>query len=156
MEPENLDIESITNARRKVVEQTIEPIGIDELKSLGEKLFPWRDHPCRQTFFQFLEENSSSTFYHATTNDQFEIIYWPDKEKGIWFLPRGGVGPLQARVLGILKEITGSATSRAGLEHEAGALNMTEAARIATRIALLAAVSLTPRAWASRARTFGL
>jgi hypothetical protein len=107
MEPENLDIESITDARRKTIEQTIEPIGIDELKSLGEKLFPWRDHPWRQTFFLFLEENSGSTFYRATTNDRFEVIYCPDKEKGIWFLPQGGVGPLQARALEILKEIVG-------------------------------------------------
>src|SRR6476660_1199449 len=108
MEPENLDIESIMDARRKAVQQTIEPIGIDKLKSLVEKLFPWQDHPWRQTFSQFLEENSGSTFYHATTTDRFEVIYCPDKEKGIWFIPKGGVGPLQARALGILKEIAGS------------------------------------------------
>jgi hypothetical protein len=107
MEPENLDIESIMDARRKAVQQTIEPIGIDKLKSLVEKLFPWQDHPWRQTFSQFLEENSGSTFYHATTTDRFEVIYCPDKEKGIWFIPKGGVGPLQARALGILKEIAG-------------------------------------------------
>jgi hypothetical protein len=105
MEPENLDYESITEARRRAIEQTIEPIGIDELKSLGEKVFPFLDHPWRHTFFQFLEENSGSTFYHATTNDHVEIIYCPDKEKGMWFLPRGGAGPLQAKGLRILKEI---------------------------------------------------
>jgi len=107
MEPENLDIESITAARRKAVEQTVEPIGIDELKSLGEKLFPFLDHPWRDTFFQFLEENTGNTFYHATTNDQVEIIYCPAKEKGIWFLRRGGMGPLQASGLKIMKEIVG-------------------------------------------------
>lgn len=53
----------------------------------------------RQTFFQFVEENSGSMFYHATTHDQVEIIYCPDKEKGIWFLYRGGAGPLQAKGL---------------------------------------------------------
>ena len=56
-------------------------------------------------FFQFLEENSGSTVYHATTNDQIEVLYCPDKEAGIWFLPQGGVGLLQIRELGILKEI---------------------------------------------------
>ena len=105
MEPENVDIQSIIEARRKAVEQSIEPIGIDELKSLGEKLFPWLDHPWRHIFFQFLEENSGSTFYHGNTNDRFEVIYCPDKEIGIWFLPQGGVGPLQPRVLGFLKEM---------------------------------------------------
>ena len=105
MEPENLDIESIMDARRETVEQTIQPIGIDELKSLGEKVFPFLDHPWRHMFFQFLEENSGSTVYHATTNDQIEVLYCPDKEAGMWFLPQGGVGLLQARELGILKEL---------------------------------------------------
>ena len=105
MEPENLDIESITADRRKAIEQTIEPIGIEKLKSLGEKIFPFFDHPWRDTFFQFLEENSASTFYHASTNDGMEIIYCPDKDKGMWFLRRGGAGPLQATGLQILKEI---------------------------------------------------
>jgi hypothetical protein len=107
MEPENVDIESITDARRKAIEQTIEPIGIDELKSLGEKLFPFLDHPWRQTYFQFLEDNSGSAFYHAATNDQVEIIYCRDKKKGIWFVRRGGMGPLQAKGIDILNEIVG-------------------------------------------------
>jgi len=89
MEPENLDIESITAERREAIEKTIEPIGIEELKSLGEKIFPFLDHPWRQTYFEFLEENSACTFYHATTNDQVGIIYCPEKEKGLWFLRRG-------------------------------------------------------------------
>lgn len=50
MESENVDIESIIEARRKAVEQSIEPISIDEF-------------------------------------------------------PQGGVGPLQPRILGFLKEI---------------------------------------------------
>ena len=105
MEPENLDIESITEQRRKAIEETIEPIGIEELKSLGEKIFPFLDHPWRQIYFEFLEENSACTFYHATTNDQVEIIYCPERERGMWFLRRGGAGPLQAKGLQILKEI---------------------------------------------------
>jgi hypothetical protein len=49
--------------------------------------------------------NKSDTFYHATTNDRVEIIYCPAEERGLWFLPGGGAGPLQARALKILKEI---------------------------------------------------
>ena len=45
-------------------------------------------------------------FYHATTHDQVEIIYCPDKEKGIWFLYRGGAGPLQAKGLQILRRLS--------------------------------------------------
>jgi hypothetical protein len=107
MDPEDLNIEAITNERRKAIEQTIEPISVEQLKAVGAKIFPTFDHPWRETFFQFLEENSGSTFYHATTHDQVQIIYCPDKEKGIWFLARGGAGPLQATGLRILKEIVG-------------------------------------------------
>ena len=105
MESENLDIESITDARRTAIEQTIKQIGMEELKSLGEKIFPSLDHPWRETFFKFLEENARSTFYHATASDQAELLYCPAKEKGIWFLPRGGIGPLEARELKTLKQI---------------------------------------------------
>jgi hypothetical protein len=90
MEPENLDIESITDVRRAAIEQTIKPIGSDELKAIEEKLFPFFDHPWRQTFFQFLEENSGSTIYRATTNDAIEILYCAEKDIGIWFLLKGG------------------------------------------------------------------
>jgi hypothetical protein len=107
MEPENLDIESITEDRRKAIEQTIEVISIEDLKSLGEKIFPFLDHPWRQTFFEFIEEHASDTFYHATTLDQIEIIYCPAKEKGMWFTRGRGMGPLQTRGIGILKEIVG-------------------------------------------------
>jgi hypothetical protein len=107
MEPEDLDIQSITDARRKAIEKTIQPIDIEQLKALGEKVFPTFDHPWRETFFNFVEENSGSTFYHATTNDQVQIIYCSDKEKGMWFLAQGGAGPLQATGLRILKEIVG-------------------------------------------------
>lgn len=105
MEPENLDIEQITEDRRKAIEKSIEVISSEDLKSLGEKLFPFLDHPWRQTFFEFIEENASQTFYHATTHDAIEIVYCPAKEKGIWFTKGRGMGPLQARGIEILKEI---------------------------------------------------
>jgi hypothetical protein len=41
MEPEDLDIERITEDRRKAIEQNIYVISIEDLKSLGEKLFPF-------------------------------------------------------------------------------------------------------------------
>ena len=107
MEPENLDIESITEDRRKAIEQTIQVISVEDLKSLGEKLFPFLDHPWRQTFFEFVEEHASDTFYHATTHDPVEIIYCPAKGKGMWFTQGKGMGPFQARGIGILKEIVG-------------------------------------------------
>jgi hypothetical protein len=82
MEPENLDIEQITEDRRKAIEKSIEVISSEDLKSLGEKLFPFLDHPWRQTFFEFIEENASQTFYHATTHDAIEIVCCPRRAYG--------------------------------------------------------------------------
>jgi hypothetical protein len=104
MESENLDIESITEARRQAIERTIEPIATEKLRALGEKLFPALDHPWRQVFFDFLDQHAQTTVYHAATNEGAEITYSPEVEKGLWFTRGGGVGPLQAKGLQILKE----------------------------------------------------
>jgi hypothetical protein len=105
MEPENLDIEQITEDRRKAIEKSIQLISIEDLKSLGEKLFPFLDHPWRQTFFEFIEKNAGETFYHGATHDAVEIVYCPAKERGMWFTKGKGMGPLQARGIEIMKEI---------------------------------------------------
>lgn len=105
MERDKFDLETITEGRRKSIEATIAPISTDALKALGEKLFPYFDHPWRQLFLDFVTENAGSTFTHATTHDGVEIIYCDDKDKGIWFMQSSGVGPLTARGLAIMKAI---------------------------------------------------
>jgi hypothetical protein len=39
------EFNNLTAARRKAIEETIHPIGIEELKELGEGLFPFVDNP---------------------------------------------------------------------------------------------------------------
>src|SRR4051812_34336633 len=99
-----LDIDKITEERAKAIKQTLKPITNEELKTLGAELFPLLDNPWREKYFHFLEENASDTFYHAKTNDRVQILYCRTKEKGIWFLPGTGMGPLQAKGLNILKD----------------------------------------------------
>jgi hypothetical protein len=77
--PDYLDIESRAEARRQGVEDTIHTIGADELKTLGEGLFPSIDHPWRERFFLFIKENADCTFYHATTNDRIHVLYCPSR-----------------------------------------------------------------------------
>jgi hypothetical protein len=108
MPSENLNMDEITEARRTSIEETIHTISVEEMAALGEELLPYVDHPWREAFFNFLKENPSATFYHAITHDQIHILYCSDKEKGIWFLPGSGLGPLQAKGLGILKQIVAS------------------------------------------------
>jgi hypothetical protein len=105
---ENLNIDEITGARRKAVEESIETISVEKLKALGEELFPFHDHPWREKFFGFITENADVTFYHATTNDHFHIVYCNARGRGIWYLPGSGMGPMQQNGLNILKQIVES------------------------------------------------
>ncbi len=105
MPSENLNMNELTEARREAIAESIHTVDVEKLKALGEELFPVVTHPWREKFFHFLSENSGATFYHAVTHDSVNIIYCPAREKGIWFLPGSGMGPLQPKGLGILKEI---------------------------------------------------
>ena len=105
MASDNLNLDDITKERAKGIAETIKPIGIEELKALGEGLFPYVDHPWRAKFFDFIAENSGATFHHAVTDDRIHFIYCHAKDKGMWFLSGSGMGPLQPKGLKILKDI---------------------------------------------------
>lgn len=105
MPSENLNMDDLNDARRKAIAENIRTISVEELKSLGEGLFPYLDHPWRTKFFDFLNENAGATFHHATTSDRFHVIYCHARDRGMWFLPGSGMGPLQANGLKALKEI---------------------------------------------------
>ena len=105
MKPENLNMEEITDARRKAIAASIRTISLEELKTLAERLFPFAGDPWREKFFEFLAENPGATFHHATTHDDIQVIYCNAKSKGIWFKPGVGMGPMQPKGLAILKQI---------------------------------------------------
>jgi hypothetical protein len=98
-------MEEITEARSKAIAKTIKPISVEELNKIGEGLFPYHDHPWRERFYTFISENAGATIHHATTNDQIHIIYCLAQNKGMWFLPGSGMGPLQPRGLDAMKKI---------------------------------------------------
>jgi len=102
---ETINIEEINEARRKAIAASIRTISVEELKALGEGLFPFLDDPWRDKFFDFITENTSATFYHAATHDGVELIYCHGKEKGMWFMPGTGMGPMQPIGLKALKQI---------------------------------------------------
>ena len=100
---DRINLEEITEARRKAVAASIRIIGIEELKALGEQLFPFVGDPWRDKYFAFLDENPGATFHHATAHDGVQFIYCNAQDKGIWFLPKSGMGPMQPRGRAILK-----------------------------------------------------
>ncbi len=94
---EKFDFESLTTERRKAIGKTIRPISLEEMKKLGEDLFKYADDPWREAYFAFVKENPGATCHHAMTSDGVNLLYCREKDRGIWFLPGRGMGPLQER-----------------------------------------------------------
>ena len=102
---ESINMDEITEDRRKAISASIRTISVEELTKLGEKIFPLMDHPWRDKFFNFISENTGQTFHHATTNEGGQFIYCRGKDKGMWFVPGTGMGPLQPQGLAMFKKI---------------------------------------------------
>jgi hypothetical protein len=102
---EMFDLENLNKERRKAVAKSIRIINGDELKKLGNEIFHYADDPWRETFFAFIAENPGATFHYAVTSDGYNVIYSRDKDKGMWFLPGSGMGPLQVRGREAMKAI---------------------------------------------------
>ena len=102
---EKFDLETLTKERRKAIAKSIRTVDTEELKKIGEESFRYAEDPWRQAFFRFIAENPGATFHHAVTSDNVNIVYCRDKDKGMWFLPGSGMGPLQARGKKVMKEM---------------------------------------------------
>ena len=105
IEPEPMDYGSLTDARVEGIRRTLETMELPELKRIGDELFPSAEHPWREVYFDFLNANAGAVFFHATTPDHVQVIYCPSKNMGLWYIPGGGMGPLQERGLARLREV---------------------------------------------------
>ena len=88
------DAEAIDNERRKAIAKSIRIISVEELEKLGEEIFDEPDRPWRQTFLSLIAENPGATFYHAAAGEGVILLYCRDNDKGLWYLPGSGIGPL--------------------------------------------------------------
>ena len=88
------DAEAIDNERRKAIAKSIRIISVEELKKLGEEMFDDPDRPWRRTFFKFIAQHSSATFHHASAGKGVVFVYSREGDKGLWYLPGSGLGPL--------------------------------------------------------------
>src|SRR4051794_24850911 len=105
---EKFDLESITEERIKSINKTIRSVSRDEVKKMGDQLFKYADDPWRDSFFRFVNEHPSASFHHALTSENANVLYCDDLDKGIWFLPGVGLGPLQAKGRKAMKDAIGS------------------------------------------------
>jgi len=102
---EKFDLENLDKERRKGIASSIRTISVEELKAIGEQIFRYADDPWREAFFKFIAQNSGATFHRAVMSDGVNIVYCRDKDKGIWFLPGSGLGPLQATGRKVMSDI---------------------------------------------------
>ena len=99
-----VDIDKIDDDRRKNVTKSIRTISIEELKKLGEEMFDDPDRPWRQTFLQFMAEHPGATFHHASAGGGVIFVYSRGGDKGLWYLPGSGIGPLSEGGRQLMKE----------------------------------------------------
>ena len=91
---EKFDLQNRDKERRKAIAKSIRIISVEELKKLGEEIFDSPDRPWRETFLRLIEESPGATFYHASAGEGVIFLYVRDEDKGLWFLPGSGIGPL--------------------------------------------------------------
>ena len=115
-----VDFETLTRERRAAIAKSIHSISTEELKQTGEKLFPLAGDAWRDAFFQFIADNPVATYHHAVTHDGVNLLYCREKDKGIWFLPGRGLGPLQATGRKAMNELSGAAPMNAVGERRSG------------------------------------
>jgi hypothetical protein len=99
-----MDLESIMEARRKAVQESIQQVPADKLTNMESEIFPYFEHQWREPFEQFLKDHPGCPIYHANAGEGVQILYCPSADRGIWFIPHGGLGPLQAEGLKMMKE----------------------------------------------------
>jgi hypothetical protein len=102
-----VEIDEIYDDRRKSVTKSIRIIDIAELKKLAEEIFHSPDDPWKLTLLQLIAQNPGATFYHADAGEGVIFLYCLDVDKGLWFLPGSGMGPLSARARQMMKEAIG-------------------------------------------------
>ena len=90
--------------RRKGVEQSLQPISLDELKKIvkqHEEEFV--DDPWRDEFLRLMQEQPQASFYQALPQNDVVVYYCRDAEFGVWVLPFSGMGPLDATGKSLMK-----------------------------------------------------
>ena len=98
------DAEAIDNERRKAIAKSIRIISVEELKKLGDEIFDSPDRPWRQTFLDLIEQDPGGTFHYAEAGQGVIFLYSRDADKGLWYLPGSGLGPLSEGGRRLMKE----------------------------------------------------
>ena len=100
-----LDMQTITEARRKAIQQSLRSISIDELNKIAkDHQEEFLDDPWREKFLRLIAECPDGSFYHAVLQEGVVIVYCRDEDFGLWILPGTGMGPLPEEAKRHMKE----------------------------------------------------
>src|SRR5262249_8327277 len=106
---EKFDLENRDKERRKAIAKSIRIISVEELKKLGEEMFNDPDRPWRRKVVHFIVVNPGARFYHASASEGVVFVYSRDGDKGLWYLPGSGLGPLSEAGRRLMKEAIAAA-----------------------------------------------
>jgi rhodanese-related sulfurtransferase len=100
-----LDIQTIMEARREAIQQSLRSVSIDELRKLAkEHEDEFVDDPWRDKMLRLIEERPQASFYHAVPQENVVVVYCRDEDFGLWILPGSGMGPLPEEAKRHMKE----------------------------------------------------
>ena len=99
-----VDMETLSEERRRAVQQSLESMTVAELRKLVKELSDFEGGPWRQDFVRVIEEHPEASFYRAVTQEGAIILYCPGDDTGVWFLPGSGMGPLPEQAKRHMKE----------------------------------------------------
>jgi hypothetical protein len=108
-----LDIQSITEARREAIKQSLRSISVDELKKIArDQLADFEGDPWQTDFVRIIEEHPQGTFYFAIVPEGATVLYSSEEDTGVWILPGSGIGPLEDSGKRLIWEAIGLPTSK--------------------------------------------
>ena len=100
-----VDIQIITEARRKAIQECLRSISVDELNKIAkDHQEEFLDDPWREKFLRLIAEHPDGSFYHTVLPEGFVIVYCRDEDFGLWILPGSGMGPLPEHAKRHVKE----------------------------------------------------
>jgi len=103
-----LDIQTITEARRKAIQQSLRTISVDELKKIArDQLAEFEGDPWQENFLRIIAERPHGSFYCAVVPEGATVLYCREEDTGVWILPGGGIGPLEDSGKRLLREAIG-------------------------------------------------
>ena len=99
-----VDKETLSEERRKALQETLQSMTVAELRKIVKELSDFDVDPWQENFLRQIEANPPESFYRAVTQEGVIVLYCPSEDSGIWLLPGSGMGPLPEEAKRHMKE----------------------------------------------------